>query len=241
MLAQSVVRDFGGKARFVVENYGDSEIARKNGVTFYPAFFVDDILVATPRDFYNPDDRATGRYIPFKSAGSHDRFRADLSRMIELILAGRKDAARSIAAPAEADPVASLPESSITDLDGRSVARADLSGRVVVVELWATWCPPCRGSLAWLGGLKKRFGDRLEVVAIAVKSEEPAVRKLTAELGLPLTWTMGTPELVRAFGDVTSVPTLLVFDREGRAAGAYYGAPPTLHGDVEGRLAKLLE
>jgi hypothetical protein len=47
--------------------------------------------------------------------------------------------------------------------------------------------------------------------------------------------------VLRAFGDVPSVPTLLLFDREGRAAGAYYGAPPTLHGDVEGRLSKLLE
>lgn len=161
--------------------------------------------------------------------------------MIELILAGRTNAARSVAAPAKADPVASLPDAAFSDLSGRPVARADLAGRAVVVELWATWCPPCRGSLAWLGNLKSRWGDRLAVVAIAVESEEPAVRKLTAELGLPLTWAMGTPEIVRAFGDVTSVPTLLVFDREGRAAGAYYGAPPTLHTDVEARLATLLE
>ena len=47
--------------------------------------------------------------------------------------------------------------------------------------------------------------------------------------------------MVRAFGDVPSVPTLLLFDRAGRAAGAWYGAPPTLHSDVEGRLATLLE
>jgi hypothetical protein len=107
LLAQSVVRDFGGRARFVVENYGSSELARRNGVTFYPALFVDDILVATPRDFYNPDEAATGRYIPFKTAASHERFREDLSRMIALILAGRKDAARAEAAPAATSPVES--------------------------------------------------------------------------------------------------------------------------------------
>jgi thiol-disulfide isomerase/thioredoxin len=241
LLAQSVVRQFGGRARFVVENLGESEVARQNGIGFYPAIFVDDILVATPRDFYNPDEKATGRYIPFRSAASHERFRADLSRMIELILAGRRDAARSIASPAKAVPVASFSEAPFSDLAGKPVARADLAGRAVVVELWATWCPPCRGSLAWLGTLKSRWGDRLAVVAIAVQSEEPAVRKLTAELALPLTWAMGTPETVRAFGDVTSVPTLLVFDREGRAAGAFYGAPTTLHADVEARLATLLE
>lgn len=235
------MRDFGGRARFVSENYGDSELARKSGVSFYPAIFVDDILVATPRDFYNPDEKATGRYIPFKTAASHERFRADLSRMIVLILEGRKDAARAVAAPSKADPIASLPDRAFADLDGRTVARADLAGRAVVVELWATWCPPCRGSLSWLGGLKRRYGDRLAVVAIAVQSDEADVRKLTSELALPLTWMMGTPELVGSLGDVTSVPTLLVFDREGRAAGTYYGAPPTLHAEVEGRLAKLLD
>jgi thiol-disulfide isomerase/thioredoxin len=241
LLAQSVVRDFGGKARFVVENLGDSRVAKQNGVNYYPAIFVDDILVATPRDFYNPDEKATGRYIPFKSAASHERFRADLSRMIELILEGRKDAARSVAAPARAVPVAQLPSATLLDLDGKPIPSADLAGRPVVVEIWATWCPPCRGSLAWLSDLRKRYGDRLAVLAIAVQSEEPAVRKIAADTRAPFAWTIGTPEVLRAFGDVPSVPTLLLFDREGRAAGAYYGAPPTLHGDVEGRLSKLLE
>jgi thiol-disulfide isomerase/thioredoxin len=240
LLAQSVVRDFGGRARFVAENYGNSKLAQRFGVAFYPAIFVDDILVATPRDFYNSDEKATGRYIPFKSAKSHDRFREDLSRMIELILAGRKDAARSVASPVKAEPVSRLPEVSITDLQGKGLTRADLSGRAVIVELWATWCPPCRGSLAWLGEVKKRHGDRVAIVAVAVQSEEPAVRKLAGELGLPLTWAMGTPELVKAFGDVTSVPTLLLFGPDGRAAGSFYGAPPTLHADVESRLAALV-
>jgi thiol-disulfide isomerase/thioredoxin len=240
LLAQSVVQEFGGKARFVAENYGDSQLAKRFGVTFYPAIFVDDILVATPKDFYNDDPKATGRYIPWKSAASHEHFRADLSRMIELILAGRKDAARSVAAPEKVEAIAGLPDFAMTGLDGKTVTRADLSGRVVLVELWATCCPRCRGSLAWLGELKKRYGDRVAVVALAVHSEEPAVRKLVGELGLPLTWAMGTPELVRSFGDVTSVPTLLLFGRDGRSAATFYGAPPSLHADAETKVAALL-
>jgi hypothetical protein len=47
--------------------------------------------------------------------------------------------------------------------------------------------------------------------------------------------------MVRAYGDVTAVPTLRVFDRRGRAAGAFYGAPPELHGLVEARLRAALE
>jgi thiol-disulfide isomerase/thioredoxin len=243
LLAQSVVAGFGGQARFVSENYGDSKLAKRFGVTRYPAIFVDDVLVATPKDFgfYGKGEGSgEGRYTPLKSAASHERFRADLSRMIGLILAGRKDDARAAASPSQAAEIPALPAVALTDLDGRKLSREDLAGRVVLVEFWATWCPPCRGALAWLGELKKRYGDRLAVVAIALESDEAGVRKLAAEMNLPLTWAMGSPELARAFGDISAVPTLFLFDREGRTASVLYGAPPTLHADAQARLASLL-
>jgi len=238
-----VVREFNGKARFVSENYGDSELAKRFGVKRYPAIFVDDVLVATPKDFgfYGKGEGAgDGRYTPLRSAASHERFRADLKRMIELLLAGKKDEARAQASPGSTEEISKLPAVTLTDLDGRTLTAKDLAGRVVLVELWATWCPPCRGTLTWLGDLQKRHGEKLAVVAIAVESEEADVRKLVGELKLPFTWVMGKPETVRAFGDVSAVPTLLVFDREGRTAGAFYGAPPTLHAEAEAKLASLV-
>ena len=56
------MQGFGGRARFVSENYGDSELAKRFGVTRYPAIFVDDVLVATPNDFgfYGKDDKGEG-------------------------------------------------------------------------------------------------------------------------------------------------------------------------------------
>jgi thiol-disulfide isomerase/thioredoxin len=238
------VQDFGGQARFVAENYGNSELARRFGVTRYPVIFVDDVLVAKPKDFgfYGKGEGANdGRYTPFKSAASHERFRADLARMIELILAGRKEDVRAQAPPPGSGEIKALPSLSFTDLDGKALARADLAGRVVLVELWATWCPPCRGTLRWLGELKKRHGDNLVVLALAVESEEADVRKLAGDLELPFVWAMGTPEVVRALGDVSAVPTLLLFDRQGRTAGTFYGAPPGLHAEAESKLAPLFE
>jgi len=238
-----VVSDFEGKVLFVEENYGDSKLAKSLGVTRYPAIFVDDVLVATPSDFgfYGKGEaEGGGRYTPFRSAASHDRFRADLTRMIDLILEGRKESARAQAAPAPQAAIQELPALAITDLDGRALTRADLAGRPVLVEFWATWCPPCRSTLGWLGDLKRRHGDRLAVVAIAVQSEEPEVRKIAADLKLPITWTLGTPELGLAFGDVSAVPTLFLFGADGRTVAAYYGAPPTLHAEAEAALAALL-
>ena len=238
-----MVQGFGGRARFVSENYGDSELAKRFGVTRYPAIFVDDVLVATPNDFgfYGKDEKGEGgRYAPLKSSSAHDRLRGDLTRMIELLLAGRKADARAVASPAKSAGASVYPAIALTDLDGRTIRPEDLKGRVVLVELWATWCPPCRSTLGWLGSLKQRFGDRLAVVAISVESPEDKIRKLVTDLNLPLTWVIGKPDVIRAFGDVSAVPTLLVFDENGKAAGAFFGAPPTLHTDAETKLAALL-
>lgn len=230
--------------RFVAVNYGESELARRFGVTRYPAIFVDDVLVATPKDFgfYGKGEGSgEGRYAPLKSAESHERFRADLRRVIDLIQSGRKEQARAEGRPASGGEVMALPEVSLVDLDGRPITRADLAGKITLVEFWATWCPPCRGTLGWLAELKRRHGDDLVVLAVAVESEELDVRKLRSELGTSLRFAMGTPEFARALGDVSVVPTLLVFDRDGRRAGSFYGAPPTLHNEAEALLARLRE
>jgi thiol-disulfide isomerase/thioredoxin len=204
---------------------------------------VDDVLVAKPKDFgfYGKGEGAgDGRYTPLKSAKSHDRFRADLTRMIELVLSGRATEARAQGVSPDSADLATMPDFSLATLDGGAVSKSALVGRVVLVEFWATWCPPCRGTLRWLGDLKRKHGDRIAVLTVAVESEEADVRRLRDELGLPLEWAMGTPDVARAFGDVTAVPTLFLFDGNGRTAGAFYGAPPELHAEAEAKLGEAL-
>ena len=257
-----MVEGFGGRARFVAENYGDSQLAKRFGVTRYPAVFVDDVLMATPKDFgfYGRGEGAgDGRYTPFPGAAGEQRFRADLTRIVALVLAGRKDEARAAApAPptASAGAVSSgvsgvsgvsgstapaaLPDLTIAALDGRRIERRDLLGRVTLVDLWATWCPPCRAALPWIADLKKAHGDSLAVVTVAVQSDEAEVRRLAAGFQAPIVWTLATPTLVRALGDVSAVPTMLLYDRTGRLAAAFYGSPPGLHAEAEAKLASLL-
>jgi thiol-disulfide isomerase/thioredoxin len=238
-----VVQEFGGQVRFVEENYGASALAARLGVKRYPAIFVNDVIVATPKDFgfYGKGEGAgDGRYAPLKSEASHRRFREDLSRMVALLLAGRTGEARALAAPADSGEVSALPAVTLTDLNGETISASDLAGRVVLVEFWATWCPPCRGTLAWLGKVRRKYGDRVVVLALAVESDEAEVRTLASTLNLPLRWAMRTPALLEAFGDVSAVPTLLVFDREGKAAGAFYGSSPRIHSDVDAAVARAM-
>ncbi len=226
-----------------IENYGMSELARRYGVRRYPAIFVGDVLVATPKDFgfYGTGEGAgEGRYTPWKSAESHQKFRADLERMIEKTLAGAPDRPRAAAAAPVDDALATLPAFDATDVYGAPVSRERLAGRAVIVEFWATWCPPCRSTLKWLGDLKARHGDRIEVVAIAVESDSADVRAVADQLGTQVRWVIGSPALARTFGDVSGVPTLHLFGPNGQGAGLFFGAPKSLHGDVESRVTSVL-
>jgi thiol-disulfide isomerase/thioredoxin len=104
--------------------------------------------------------------------------------------------------------------------------------------MWATWCPPCRVTLAWLPTLQKQYGARVTVIAIAVDSKPEDVAALAGRLKPNYHVVMGTPEVIKAFGAVAAVPKLMVFDTLGRRSDVIYGAPPDLHAQIEAAVKK---
>ena len=235
---------YPGRVTFVSENFGGSKLADRYGVKGYPAVFVDDVLVAVPRDFgYFGEVEGTGRYAPWKNAENQAKFKADLTRMIDLILAGKKDVVSQEHANTSAavHEIAALPNFKLTDLYGHPLTTEQLSGRVVLVEFWATWCPPCRSTLQWLGELKQRYGDNLAVLAVAVESPEDQIRSTVKSLSPDLRWAIADAPTAAAFGDITSVPTMFLFDRSGKTVRVLYGAPPDLHEQAENTLKELIK
>jgi thiol-disulfide isomerase/thioredoxin len=245
LLIKDVAAEFGPSVRVVIEEYGNSEMAQRYGVRRYPVVFVDDVLVARPKDFgfAGSEDTSRGRYVPWSESQNQARFKDDLRRFINLHLKGERadgfNPAEVTAASEDADGPSILPSLEMRDLSGRTLTVEQLRGRPVVVEMWATWCPPCRSTLSWLGGLARSHGDRLTIVAIAVDSKEDEVRRLVGELQPTYHVVLGTPDLAQAFGTVAAVPKLFVFDGSGRRAGVVYGAPPDLHRRIEDTLATL--
>lgn len=235
MLAQEVAAQYPGQVTFVSENFGDSKLADRFGVKGYPAIFLDDVLIAAPRDFgYFGEKDETGRYAPWRNADNQAKFKADLTRMIDLILAGKKDVVsrEHEGIKTSLAGVSSLPKFTLTDLSGKPLSADQISGRVVVVEFWAIWCPPCRSTLQWLGELKKKYGDNIAILALAVESPEDKIRETVSSLSPDLHWAITDTATAQAFGDITAVPTMFVFDRSGKTANVTYGAPPDLHQNV---------
>jgi thiol-disulfide isomerase/thioredoxin len=236
LLAQAVVREFPGKVRFAVEDFGASPLAERFGVDKYPAIFVDEALVARPEEFYGWGGSKNGRYVPWEKLENRKKFQDDLRRMVELRLAGAQVA--SAAAPTTAKGVSAaraLPAVKLANLGGKSFTFSGLKGKPVLVEFWATWCPPCISTLSWL----KDVHTNATVVAVAVESEKGEVQRLVQQKQLPGEIVMGTQEIVDAFGGIQAVPTLFLADKNGKIVRTFYGAPPDLHQEIKRELEKL--
>jgi thiol-disulfide isomerase/thioredoxin len=114
-------------------------------------------------------------------------------------------------------------QGTFSDMDGRATPFADLRGKVVVVNLWATWCPPCRAEMPYLRNLWKKFegNDGLRVLCISTESaDEVRAHPLSAELDMPLyVFDPPAPPELQAEG----LPTTYIFDRRGRVVFGHTG------------------
>jgi len=117
LLAKEVVEEFGGRAKFVVEDLGASPIAERFGVGAYPAIFVDQALVARPEDFYEWGGPKTGKYIPWTDLANRRRFQEELRTLIGLRLEGAD--VPSLEITKGAARAKTLPDVAMTALDGR--------------------------------------------------------------------------------------------------------------------------
>lgn len=236
---KDVVQSYNGQVEFVSENWGESKLAARYGIKRYPVVFVNDILLAQPDDFgwYG----AKGKYTPWKEKSSHQKFQADLRKMIDLAIEGKANLIRSEKVKNDAFEVSALPALSVKDIQGNKIETSNLKGKVVIVEFWATWCPPCLSTLDWFGGLKRKYGDKVEIVAIAVESQEKDVRELAANLKPPFNIVIGGETEVAPFGTLNSVPRMYVFDKEGKTIGNFFGAPADLHKTVGALINKAVK
>lgn len=102
-------------------------------------------------------------------------------------------------------------------IDGRQIEAADLKGKYLVVQVWATWCPYCRRQNVNLKELvRKTQGGNLQVIALSIDKNVEVVQTYVknSEINFPV--AMLTPDLDRAIGKRRGIPELYVIDPSGR-------------------------
>lgn len=127
-----------------------------------------------------------------------------------------------VAAMLPADPPQSLESLAFKGPDGKPMTLGDRAGKTVLVNLWATWCAPCRAEMPALDALQKDMGsDEFEVMAVNVDTgdaEKP--KKFLAEIGVTALAqyrdeTMGVFEDLKKRGLALGLPVTLLIDSEG--------------------------
>ena len=111
-----------------------------------------------------------------------------------------------------------LPDFSVKDLQGHPVSSADLRGKVVLIDFWATWCQPCKREMPGYQSLADRYGSNGFLV-IGFKfdtmpdMEDPL--QFAKGIGVHYPLAVATDDLKQKFGGVEGLPTTMLFDRQG--------------------------
>lgn len=130
----------------------------------------------------------------------------------------------------------SVPEYQVTLLDGSTLTSDELRGRVVVLNVWATWCGPCRIEIPVLQSLHEEFGgDDVVVVGLSTDVAPAAtVESWLDERGVDYANGFLDRETRRALGGISHTPTTYLIDREGRVHHKVLGlfAPPAMRAAV---------
>lgn len=126
------------------------------------------------------------------------------------------------------------------DGDGRRLTLADFKGKVVLLNVWATWCSPCRKEMPTLDRLQgKRGGKDFEVVALSIDRDGPdVVRKFFAETGIRnLALYIDRTMEAQSKLEIIGVPTTILIDRDGREVARHTGVAewdrPEVIGTIE--------
>lgn len=111
-----------------------------------------------------------------------------------------------------------LPDFSVKDLPGRSLSSADLRGKVVLVDFWATWCQPCKKEMPGYQALVDRYGPRgFAVIGFKFDTmpdtEDPV--KFAKQIGVHYPLAVATDDLEQKFGGIEGLPTTMLYDRNG--------------------------
>jgi len=105
----------------------------------------------------------------------------------------------------------------LTDLQGKSWTLKDLRGKVVLVNFWATWCPPCRKEMPDLEALYKRFQDQgFVILAISEDEETDKVKPFITERNISYPILLDPGQKVNNLFQVDGIPKSFVYNREGK-------------------------
>jgi len=117
------------------------------------------------------------------------------------------------------------PDFTLLTLDGKEVKLTDYSGKIVIIDFWATWCGPCRKGIPDLVSIQKEYKDELVVIGISLDqpSTQSSLQPFIDHFGINYPIVLGTQEVSAAYGNIQAIPTSFIIDGERNIVQKHIG------------------
>jgi len=123
-----------------------------------------------------------------------------------------------------------IPVLTLKDLSGKPTALKNYRGKVVLINIWATWCGPCRHEIPDLVKLRQKYHNQnFEVLGVVLSSGKSDVQKMVKEFNIdyPVLW--GTYQLMEQFGMINAIPRSFVLNKKGEIVEDITGSTDYAH------------
>jgi peroxiredoxin len=136
---------------------------------------------------------------------------------VVLIIFLRDERDSTLETTSQIQPGVEAPDFTFSDLNGVKVSLAAYRGKVVMVNIWATWCPPCRQEMPSMQRLYEKFkGENFEILAVSIDSEgREAVAPFMRKMNLTFPALLDPGETIRPLYGITGVPESFIIDKKG--------------------------
>ncbi len=131
------------------------------------------------------------------------------------------------------------PDFTLKDINGNTISLADYKGKVIIVEFWATWCPPCKELTPVLAELYERYKNRGFIILSLASDDEDAVKSFAKKYEIPYPVLLADNETVRQYG-VSSIPIGFTINKEGRVVNRHIGNTPGIMQELASEIERLL-
>ena len=134
----------------------------------------------------------------------------------------------AVAAQSDNNELPSAPDFTLPDLEGGQRSLSDYKDKVVFVNFWATWCPPCRAEIPYFIDLVSQYGDQgFVVLGIALDPREfEKVSPFVKQMGINYPVVLDKNGVSNLYGGISSIPTTFVINRDGKVVDQIVGSRP---------------
>ncbi len=119
------------------------------------------------------------------------------------------------------------PNFALQSISGDTVKLSEFKGRIVILDFWATWCPPCKKEIPGYIRLKNTYPDSvLEIIGVTLERNIGKVIDFKERVGVNYPLVMPNRAILQEYGNIQAIPTTFVIDRKGRIYRRYVGYVP---------------